>query len=331
MKAAIYTSYGAPDTVHLAEVPTPAPGPSEVLVRVHASTVTTADWRLRASAFPGLLWLPGRLMTGLLRPRNPGLGMEVAGEIVAIGAGVTRFHVGQRVFGFSRGGGHAEYVVFPETAALIETPPQLSDAEAASLPFGAISALEFLRDIARVTPGQHVLVVGASGGVGVYAVQIAKALGAEVTAVASGDKADLLRDVGADHVLDYRRDDITAGCGIYDLVFDTVGATRYPRMMRALKRRGLYLPLNFGGRELWHSLLAVLIRGPRIKIHVNGDSAEQLRDVLEMLSKGRLRPVIDRVFALEQIRAAHSYVEARHRRGAVVVKVASARNLRSAA
>jgi NADPH:quinone reductase-like Zn-dependent oxidoreductase len=174
-------------------------------------------------------------------------------------------------------------------------------------------------------------VVGASGGVGVYAVQIAKALGAEVTAVASGDKADVLRDLGADHVLDYRRDDITAGCRLYDLVFDTVGATRYPRMMRALKRRGLYLPLNFGGRELWHSLLAVLIRGPRIKIHVNGDSAERLRDVLEMLSKGRLRPVIDRVFALEQIRAAHSYVEARHRRGAVVVKVASARALRSAA
>ena len=185
MKAAIYTSYGAPDTVHLAEVPTPAPGPSEVLVRVHASTVTTADWRLRASAFPGLLWLPGRFMTGLLRPRNPVLGMEVAGEILAIGADVMRFHAEQRVFGFSGGGGHAEYVVLPEIAALIETPSQLSDAEAASLPFGAISALEFLRDIARVTPGQHVLVVGASGGVGVYAVQIAKALGAEVTAVAS--------------------------------------------------------------------------------------------------------------------------------------------------
>lgn len=331
MKAAIYTSYGAPDTVHLAEVPTPAPGPSEVLVRVHASTVTTADWRLRASAFPGLLWLPGRFMTGLLRPRNPVLGMEVAGEILAIGADVTRFHVGQRVFGFSGGGGHAEYVVLPETAALIETPSQLSDAAAASLPFGAISALEFLRDIARVTPGQHVLVVGASGGVGVYAVQIAKALGAEVTAVASGDKADLLRDLGADHVMDYRRDDITAGCGLYDLVFDTVGATRYHRMMRALKQRGLYLPLNFGGRELWYSLLAVLIRGPRIKIHVNGDGAEQLRDVLDLVTNGRLRPVIDRVFALEQIRAAHSYVEARHRRGAVVVKVASARTLRSAA
>lgn len=331
MKAAIYTRYGAANVVRMAEIPTPAPGPKEVLIRVHASTVTTADWRLRASAFPGLLWLPGRLMTGLLSPRRPVLGMEFAGEVVATGSAVTRFHPGQRVFGFSGGGGHAEYVCISEDAALMPTPDTLTDAEAAALPFGAICALEFLRDIARVKPGQNVLVIGASGGVGVYAVQIAKALGAQVTAVASAGNADLLRSLGAHHVLDYRRDDPASARGAFDLVFDTVGATSYFGMLRALKPRGLFLPLNFGGRDILHLLAAILIRGPRIRLHVNGDSAQKLAGVLDLISAGKLRPVIDRHFSLTEIRKAHAYVEGRHRKGAVVIDVLPNRMMQDAA
>ena len=319
MKAAVYHRYGSPATVQITDVPTPAPGPDEVLVRVTASTVTTADWRLRASAFPGILWLPGRLMTGLFKPKNPILGMEFAGDVVAIGANVSRFHVGQRVFGFSGGGAHAEYVRLSQDAAMIETPAGLSDAEAAALPFGALCALSFLRDIARLQAGQHVLILGGSGGVGVYAVQVAKALGAKVTAVASGARAELLRSLGADHVMDYRRDDPEQATNLYDVVFDTVGATRYPRMIRALKRRGLFLPLNFGARELWHMVFAALIRGPRLRLHVNADSAEALTDVSKMISEGRLRPVVDRRYAFDTIRDAHAYVEARHRKGAVVI------------
>ncbi len=322
MKAAIYTQYGPADTVRIAQLPTPAPGPEEVLVRVRASSVTTADWRLRASAFPGLLWLPGRLITGLFAPRNPVLGMDFAGEVVATGHAVTRFRPSQRVFGFSGGGGHGEYLTVSQDAAIAVTPDALSDTDAAALPWGGLAALVFLRDVAHLRAGQHVLIVGASGGVGAYAVQIAKALGATVTGVASAANADFVRGLGADRVIDYRRESPAAAVDAYDLVFDTVGATRYPQMLRALKRKGLFLPLNFGGRELWHILLARLIRGPRLALHVNADKAEDLQVLLDLVAAGKLRPVIDRRFALDDIRAAHAHVETRHRRGAVIVDVA---------
>ncbi|MBV2359584.1 NAD(P)-dependent alcohol dehydrogenase [Thalassococcus sp. CAU 1522] len=331
MKAAIYTRYGAPQSVSVKDVATPAPAPDQILIRVRASTVTTADWRLRASAFPGLLWLPGRLMTGLVAPKNPILGLEVAGEIVATGRDVTRFHIGQRVFGFTGGGAHAEYLALSQDAAVLPIPTGMSDAEAAALPWGAVAALVFLRDVARVKPGQDVLIVGASGGVGVYAVQIAKAMGATVTGVCSAANVDLVRDLGADTVLDYRKTDIRAARNAYDLVFDTVGATRYPKMIGALRKNGLFLPLNFGGRELWHLVLSRLIRGPRIKLFVNGDSAEDLRAVLAMVANGQLRPVVDRHFALDDIVSAHAYVEARHRKGAVIVDMARAGDARAIA
>lgn len=322
MKAAIYTTYGNADTVRIADIPTPVPGPGEVLLRVRASTVTTADWRLRASAFPGILWLPGRLMAGLFAPKNPILGMDVAGEVVAVGRAVTRFVPGQRVFGFAGGGAHAEFVTLPEKAALIPTPDNLSDDQAAALPFGALAALVFLRDVARLQAGQRVLIVGASGGVGAYAVQIAKALGAHVTGVASAGNAGFMRDLGADAVLDYRKQDPAEADPLYDLVFDTVGATRYARMRRALTPQGLFLPLNFAGRELWDLLWSSIRGGPRIVLHVSGDRAEDLETLVQMHKAGQVRPVIDRRFALDDIRDAHAHVEQRHRRGAVIVDVA---------
>ena len=324
MKAAIYTRYGKAETVRIAEMPVPAPGPGEMLVKVRAASLTTADWRMRAAAYPGILWLPGRLMTGLLAPKNPVLGTDLAGEVVATGAGVTRFRTGQRVFGFAGRGGHAEYALVREDGAIVATPDGMTDAEAAALPFGALTALVFLRDVAKVSPGQSVLVVGGSGGVGVYAVQIARALGAHVTATASAEKVALVRSLGAHRVIDWRREDVSAARDAYDLVFDTVGATTWPGMLRALKRRGLFLPLNYKGRELWHLLLSKITRGPRIVLHVNPDRAEDLQTLLEMVADGRLRPVIDRRFALDDIVAAHRYVEGRSRKGAVVIDVAPA-------
>ncbi len=322
MKAVVYDRYGGPEVLRLDEVPTPVAGPGEVLVRVIASSVTTADWRLRASAFPGLLWLPGRLMTGIFRPRNRVLGMEFAGEVAAVGAGVSRFAPGDAVFGFSGGGSNAEYLTIAETGSIAPLPEGLSPAEAAALPFGAVAALVFLRDFAGLTAGAHVLVNGASGGVGVYGVQIAKALGARVTAVASAENRDLLRALGADVALDYRTEDPLAVGRRYDVIFDTVGSLGFGAAREALQPDGLFLPLNFGGRALWQALVARLRGGPRIKLAVNGDSQADLEVLSQMVRAGSLRPVIDRRYPLERIGEAHAYVEARHRRGAVVIDVA---------
>src|SRR5690606_20925394 len=263
MKAIVYDRYGPPEVLRLEEVQLPgagpgevrvrvraapvttadwrlrAPafpgalwppaGPGEVRVRVRAASVTTADWRLRASAFPGVLWLPGRLMTGLFRPRNRVLGLDFAGEVDAVGDGVSRFATGDRVFGFAGKGAHAEYLVMPEAGAIAATPEDLSDPEAAALPFGALSALVFLRDYAGLLPGQSVAVVGASGGVGAYAVQVARALGARVTGIASAGSRGFVLGLGAERFVDYGVEDFTFGAERYDLVLDTVGATDFSR------------------------------------------------------------------------------------------------------
>lgn len=330
MKAAIYTRYGSADTVHLAEHPTPAPGPDQVLVRVHAASVTTADWRMRAAAYPGILWLPGRLMTGLFKPKQPVLGTSMAGEIVATGAQVTRFRAGQRVFGFVGSGAHAEYVAVDEDAALVETPEGLTDAEAAALPFGALSALVFLRDVAQVQPGQDVLIVGASGGVGAYATQIAKALGARVTAVAGPGRETLLSGLGADRIVNYREENPAAARQAYDVVLDTVGATTWPEMRRALKPGGLFVPLNFTGKDMLHALRARFGK-TRVKLAVSGDTADDLRALTDMIGKGEVRAVIDSRWPFDRIAEAHAHVEARHSAGTVIVEIARGTSHKAAA
>lgn len=319
MKASVYDRYGPPDVLRIEDVAQPVAGPGEVLVRVRAAAVTTADWRMRAAAYPGILWLPGRLMTGFLRPKHRILGTDFAGEVAALGAGAGRFAPGQRVFGFSGRGAHAEYLAMPEAGAIVATPEGLADDEAAALPFGALTALVFLRDFAGLAAGQKVLILGASGGVGCYAVQIAKAIGAEVTGVASEGNLDLVRSLGAAHVIDYRVEDATAAAERYDLVFDTVGAVDFGRAKRVLTPDGLFLPLNFGGREIAQALRARITGGPRIRIAVSGDTAADLEVLKEMVAAGTLRPVIDRRYPLARIAEAHAHVETRRRRGAVVI------------
>lgn len=321
MKAAIYTRYGDADVVKLADLPVPAPGPKEVLIRTDASSVTTADWRLRASAFPGLLWLPGRLMTGLFGPRAPVLGMEIAGTVVACGADVQAFTVGQRVFGFSGGNGHAEYIALPEDAPILPIPQGLSAAEAVSVPWGGLSALVFLRDVAKLRAGQDILIVGASGGVGLPAVQIAKAMGARVTAVASASRADLLRRLGADRVIDYRAEHPASARQAYDVVLDTVGTTNLRQMAPTLRRGGVFVPLNFGGREIRQALMDKLTGRRRIALAVSEDHKEDLQILCDMLRDGALTPVIDSRYPLDRIRDAYAKVETRHRAGAVIIDV----------
>jgi len=308
--------------VSITNIATPVPKADEVLVSVRAAGVNTGDWRLRAAAFPGLVMgVAGRLMFGVTGPRNSVLGSEFAGEVRAIGSDVQDFAVGDRVFGFSNGGAHAEALRIKANGAVLKTPKGLSDIQAAALPFGGLCALEFLDRFARVKPGECLLVVGASGGVGAYAVQVAKALGAEVTGVASAGREDLVKGLGADQFVDYRSTPVQDLKGPYGVVFDTVGAVSYAEAAPMLADGGRFVPLNFGLSDFGAKRKARR-NGHKVILQVNGDSKDGLARLADMISHGSLRPVVDRVFAFTAIRDAYAHVEARHRAGAVVLDLA---------
>ena len=317
MKAALYDRYGPPETIRLAEIPTPAAAPGEVLVRVRAAALTTADWRLRASAFPGGLWLAGRLMTGLLRPRNKVLGSAFAGTVTALGPGATGFQPGDPVFGFAPNGAHAEYLTIKTTAAIAPMPEGLSFEDAAALPFGGASALVFLRDVAKLASGQRILILGASGATGSYAVQIARAMGAEVTGVASGPNEDFVSGLGAAHFIDYHSEDPLAGARRYDVIFDTVGAATFAKARSALTANGTFVPLNFSVLDAIRGAFS----GRTMKIAVSGDSRAHLDDLAAMIRAGTLRALVETVLPFDQIRKAHRLVETRHRRGTLVLRM----------
>lgn len=319
MKACVYEEYGPPEVVHVEEVADPDPGPTDLLVDVRAAEVTTADHRFRSAEFPGGFWLAGRLLVGLWRPRHRILGMHFAGVVRKVGSKVSRFRPGDRIFGATSRGAHAEQVTVAESGAVIATPATLTDAEAASLPFGGCSALAFMRDVGRVKPGQRVLVVGASGSVGALAIQIARHLGAEVTGVASGPNLDLVRSLGAHHVVDYRSGTIFERGARYDLVFDTIGVTTFAACRPALTEGGAFLPLNATVLDLLRSVTMRLGRGPRIVAGISQNDVPALTELVALVESGALRPVVDRVYPLDRIVDAHRHVDGRHKRGAVVV------------
>ncbi|SDB34756.1 NAD(P)-dependent alcohol dehydrogenase [Bauldia litoralis] len=324
MKAAVFEKYGSADVIAVKDVPRPEIADNQILVKVFATTVTTADWRIRASAFPGIMWLPGRLMMGLFAPKKKILGVEFSGRVVSVGDKVTRFRMGDAVFGFSGDGAHAEYVAIAEDGPVVPKPEAVGYDEAASIPFGAVSALVFLRDFARIQPGHKVLVAGASGGVGGYAVQLARHFGAEVTAVTSTANVDLVRSLGADHVVDYTQADYTRGGETYDIVIDTAGTTTFAAAKRVLAKTGVFVPLEFGAREIRQALVSRMTGGPKVVIGVSGDSREDLAFLAPLMESGELRSVIDSRYPLGRIADAHRRVESRHKTGAVVVTVAPA-------
>ncbi|RVT86701.1 NAD(P)-dependent alcohol dehydrogenase [Rhodobacteraceae bacterium CCMM004] len=326
MRAAVYDRYGAAEVVRVADVPEPRPRPGEILVEVAASAVTTADWRFRASAFPGGLWLIGRALAGLRRPRHRVLGSNFAGRVAALGDGVARFAVGDRVFGASGLGAHAERVAVRADAAVARIPDGVSDTAAAATPFGALAARSFVREIAEVGPGTRLLIAGASGEVGSWAVQIARAAGAHVTALARAETADRLRGLGADAVIDYRRQDVTRGAARYDVVLDTAGVLRYRDVRRILAAGGRFVPLEFSVgmmlRGLWD-------RGLVLK--VSTERAADLEAIAEGLAAGTLTAPVDGVWPLAHIAEAHARVESRHREGAAVVALRPAAAISAAA
>lgn len=319
MKAAIHRRYGPPEVLRIEEVPIPPIGRRDVRVRVHASTVTSGDARLRAARTPAIFALPIRLAFGLRGPRQPIPGMEFAGEVEAVGADVTRFRPGQAVFGIVTRGANAEYLAIRDDAAIVPMPPGLTHAEAAAVPFGALAALVFLRDVARLVPGERVLVVGAAGGVGVFAVQLAKHLGAHVTALCSAENAALVRDLGADAVIDRRAGPGGATAGGFDILFDVAGVTRFAEWRPALAPRGRHLCLSFGLGEMVQMLLTSVGHGPRVLCGFVANDPAALAGIAGMLAAGVLRPVIGARYRLDDIVKAHRHVDSGRKRGSAVI------------
>lgn len=329
MRAAMTTNYGAPDVVTAIAVARPTVGDHDVLVEVVASTVTQGDRRLRAADFPGMSRLPGRLMIGVLRPRHAVQGTMFAGRVAAVGAAVTRFTVGDDVFGSAPHGAHAEYLALSDDGALARMPKNLSHAEAAALPYGAGTALVFLRDLANVSPGERVLILGASGGVGRFAVSLARHLGAEVTGVCSRDQ-DLVRSLGAHHVIDYTQEDFTQNGKRYDVIFDTSSvASQFRRCRPSLTLKGRYLSLHISLRLLFEMATTAVTKGPRAIFGVAMGDRAITETLSELAEQGVFRPVIARRFPLTHIADAYTHLESARPHGAVIIDVAPAHSTRA--
>ena len=321
MKACVYHRYGGPEVVEIRDLPTPVPQPGELLIRIHASTVSAGDWRMRSLAMPRGFAPFARLAIGITGPRQPILGGDFAGIVAAIGAGVTRFAPGDAVFGFPgiKLGCHAQYRVLAETGSVLPKPATLDFDAAASLPCGAMTALHYLRKAAN-RPADRVLVVGASGAVGSALVQLALHSGAEVTAVASTPNLGLVTSLGAHHAIDYTTTDVTAGPAEYDIIADTVGATPFSRYRRILRPGGRLLAIAAGLPDMLAALWAPLY-GRRVIVGPASEALDDLRQIASLAEQGALRPVIDRHYDMSAIAAAHAYVATGRKRGSVVVRI----------
>lgn len=320
MKVAFVARYGPPEVVEFREAPTPSPAAGEVRIRVLAAAVTAADWRLRSGVLPrGFDALRGMVL-GFGGPRKGVLGTDAAGVIDAVGAGVTRFQVGDPVVAFPgfAMGCHAEFLVMPAEGCVASKPANLSFEEAAALPFGGMTALDFLRR-GKVQAGERILVNGASGNVGSAAVQLAKHLGAHVTGVCSAPNASLVRSLGADEVIDYTRCDFAAGGARYDVVLDGVGNAPYRRVKRILAPRGRLLAVVADLPAMLGSLFAGRTRSHRVVAGPASERAEDLRTLAELAAQGKLRPVIDRRLPFERIVDAYRIVDSGRKKGSVVL------------
>jgi len=316
MKAIVYTKFGPPDVLQLQEVEKPTPKDHEVLIKIYATAVTKEDPDMRAS--PGF--------NGILKPRNPILGQELAGEVEAIGRDVTRFRPGDQVFGMDTFGAYAEYKCMPENGALAIKPANMSYEDAASVPNGALTALPFLRDKGNIQSGQTVLIYGASGSVGAAAVQLAKYYGAEVTGVCSTANLEWVKSLGTDRVIDYTQEDFTENGKTYDIIFDTVGKRSFSECKGSLTDEGIYLATVPSPVIMLQALWTAKNGSKKVKFAATGlrPAREKIKDLVfltELIEAGKIKPVIDRCYPLEQIAEAHRYVEKGHKKGNVVITV----------
>jgi len=322
MKAVVCTKYGPPEVLQPREVEKPVPKDNEILIKVHATTVTSGDTRIRGFKVPLSFWLPARIALGFRSPKINILGAELAGEIKSVGKDVKKFKAGDQVFAYPghHGGGYAEYTCIREDSAVAIKPANLTYEEAAAVSFGGNTALYFLTQ-ADIEDGQKVLIYGASGSVGTYAVQLAKYFGAEVTGVCSSSNIELVKSLGADKVIDYTKEDFSKNSEIYDVIFDAVGKSSISDCMESLQKEGVYLQAvatpATSLRMQWTSITnsRTLIGGTAVP------KTENLNILKKLVETGNIKPVVDRTYPIEKIIEAHRYVDKGHKKGNVVITV----------
>lgn len=322
MKAILCTAYGSPNVLKLVEIEKPEPRAKEVLIKVHASTVTFGDCEIRNLTLPAWTRLPVRMVMGYRKPKRLIPGMEVAGVIESVGSKVTTFKPGDAIFGSTgmRMGGNAEYVCCSVNNAVGIKPDNVSFEDVATIPVGGINALHFLR-MANIQPGQKVLIIGAGGSIGTWGVHLAKYFGAVVTAIDHTDKLDMLRSIGADHVIDYTKEDVATTGIKYDVIFDIVYTSSFSECVSSLTDTGHYLMANTGPRRMIRGLWIEWITRKKIKFALASTKEQDLNYLAELIASGKLKPVIDRRYSLEQTPEAHRYVEQSLKKGSVIITV----------
>jgi 2-desacetyl-2-hydroxyethyl bacteriochlorophyllide A dehydrogenase len=330
MQAIVYTQYGPPDVLELKEVETPTPKDTEILIRVAATTVNYGDLVARNFKdisprefnMPLPFWFLARMFFGFSKPKIHTLGSEFAGEIAAVGKDVQRFKVGDQVFGY-RGqsmGAYAEYLCMPENGVVAPKPAIVTDEEAAAVPSGGMTALYILNQ-AAIQRGQKVLINGASGGIGTIAVQIAKDAGAEVTGVCSTPRVELVKALGADHVIDYTQEDFTQNGETYDIIFDVLGRSSFARCQNSLTPNGRYILASFKLKQVLEMLWTNIRGGKKVACVLSPQSTEDLIALKELIEAGKIKAIIDQCFPLAQAAEAHRYAEAGHKKGYIVITV----------
>ncbi len=302
MKAIVATQYGGPEVLQLKEIGKPTPKDNEILIKVHATTVTAADFRMRSFTVPAAVWIPARLALGITKPRQPIYGSELAGVVEAVGKDVTRFKIGDQVFASTlteNFGGYAEYKSFPEKGMVAIKPTNMTYEEAAAIPIGATTALRMLRK-GNIQRGQKVLIYGASGSVGTYAIQLAKYFGTEVTGVCSASNLELVKSLGADHVIDYTKEDFSSRDERYDIIFDTLAKFPKTQYSKVLASNGIFVSMA--------------------KLDTK-ESMDNLIFIKDLIEKGEIKAVIDRCYPLEDMVEAHRYVDTGRKKGNVVISI----------
>ena len=322
MKAIVWTTYGPPEGLHLKELPKPTPKDNEVLIKIHATSVTAGDCEVRTLKLPFMLGIPLRLWFGIRNPREKILGQELAGEVEAVGKDVKRFKVGDAIFGtpgFSFGA-YAEYKCLPETAVIAIKPANMTYEEAAGMTIGGLEALHFMRQ-GNIQPGQKVLINAAGGSIGTFALQLAKYFGAEVTAVDSRGKLDMMRSIGADHVIDYTRDYFTKQGETYDVIYDVIGKSSFAGCIQSLKPNGCYLLGNAGLSQMLQGHWTSMTTDKKVIMGTANLNVKDLIFLKELVEQGKIKTVIDRSYPLEQVADAHRYVESGQKKGNVIITV----------
>ncbi len=320
MRAAVASAYGPPEVIRVKEIPTPEPKDDEVLIRIRAAGISAGDTELRTFHFPAWFWIPLRLYFGVFKPRFKVFGTEFAGVVESVGSKVHAFKPGDRVFGSTgaRFGTHAEYLAIGANRTMVHLPEEISFEEAAGIPIGGLNGLHFTR-LAKIQKGERVLVYGATGSIGLFILQFAKLMGAHVTAVCTEPNLDFVKNLGADIVLDYKKDDYS-NQPKFDVVFEAVGKTSFGKCLKTLKPKGRFVLTNPRTSDLPKAIWVSLFSSKKMVMKLAGEPIEDLVQLADLIKKGPLKSVYDRVYTLDEIHEAHRYVEKRVKLGSVILK-----------